>query len=102
MSMSRTHETYFEREDGTEVCVEYTITPYDPGVSSGPAEICYPPEGGEVEIISVKDESGKSLDWTADEDQKWSVSIFENHDFDDGPDPDWEREVRWEDERDAN
>lgn len=25
------------------------VTPYDPGVSSGPPERCYPPEGGEVE-----------------------------------------------------
>ena len=29
--------------------VEYEITPYDPGRASGPVELCYPPEGGEIE-----------------------------------------------------
>lgn len=28
------------------IYVEYT--PYDPGVSRGPVEVCYPPEGGEL------------------------------------------------------
>lgn len=26
-----------------------SATPFDPGVSFGPAESCYPPEGGEIE-----------------------------------------------------
>lgn len=33
--------------------VEGNATPYDPGVTSGPPESCYPPEGGEVEIENV-------------------------------------------------
>ena len=33
--------------------VEGNATPYDPGVTSGPPEACYPPEGGEVEIENV-------------------------------------------------
>lgn len=33
--------------------VSGTQSPYDPGVSSGPPEACYPPEGGEVEIEEV-------------------------------------------------
>ena len=36
-----------------ELRVEGSATPYDPGVSSGPVEACYPPEGGEVEIEEV-------------------------------------------------
>lgn len=36
-----------------ELCCEVTATPYDPGVSSGPVEACYPPEGGEVEINEI-------------------------------------------------
>lgn len=36
-----------------EIEVEFSATPYDPGVCSGPPENCYPPEGGEVEIESV-------------------------------------------------
>jgi hypothetical protein len=96
--MAHTHVMDFERDDGTEVCVEYTISPYDPGVSSGPAEICYPPEGGEVEIVRVNDAAGNDIKWTDDEDQKWSDYIAQNHDFDDGDDPDYDRDVRWEDE----
>ena len=33
--------------------VEFKTSPYDSGVSSGPAELCYPPEGGEVEDAEV-------------------------------------------------
>lgn len=85
--MARTYFETFERDDETEVTVEYTISAYDPGVSSGPAEICYPPEGGEVEIIKVFNDSG-DLKWTDDEDEKWSAWIAENHQFDDGDDYD--------------
>lgn len=100
--MSATHFTSFERDDETEVTVEYTISPYDPGVSSGPPEICYPPEGGEVEIVGVNDADGRELQWTDAEDEKWSDWIAQNHDFDDGFDPDWERELRLEDARYAD
>lgn len=34
--------------------IECDVTPYDPGYTSGPPEKCYPPEGGECEIVSVK------------------------------------------------
>ena len=40
-------------EDG-EYTVEAYVSPYDPGRTWGPPENCYPPEGGEVEITSVK------------------------------------------------
>jgi hypothetical protein len=30
-----------------------TVTDYDPGVLSGPPENCYPPEGGDVEDLTV-------------------------------------------------
>lgn len=90
--MARTHVMDFERDDGTEVCVEYTISDYDPGVSSGPAEICYPPEGGEVEIVRVNDAEGNVIKWTDAEDEKWAREIAENHvfdDYDDGNDDCW-------------
>lgn len=40
----------------TETCydIECEVTPYDPGRTYGPPENCYPPEGGEVEILSIK------------------------------------------------
>ena len=44
-----THVTYIE----IRVEVEYNATPYDPGVTRGPPESCYPPEGGEVEITEA-------------------------------------------------
>jgi hypothetical protein len=33
--------------------VQFTTTPYDPGISIGPAEKCYPPEGGEIEDVEI-------------------------------------------------
>lgn len=44
-----------ELPDGTEVMynIECDVTPYDPGVSYGPPERCYPPEDGGVEILSI-------------------------------------------------
>jgi hypothetical protein len=80
--MARTYFKDFEREDGTEITVEYSITPYDSGVSSGPAEICYPPEGGEVEILKAFTDAGP-IDLTDDEERVWPQDIFENHDFSD-------------------
>ena len=97
--------------------VEFTATPYDPGVSSGPAEQCYPPEGGEIEIQriaalfypEVKPIKGpghhvsgspqidlECPDWLAeaiianvsDDDLQDAI------DFDDGPDPDAEYDRR--------
>lgn len=92
--MTRTHYTDFERDDGTEVTVEYSITSYDPGVSSGPPEICYPPEGGEVEIVKVFSDTNHDIAWTDDEDTKWSQKIFEDHVFDDYDDyEDWRDEA---------
>lgn len=80
--MARTHFQSFERDDETEVTVEYTISDYDPGVLSGPPENCYPPEGGEVEIIRVFTDAG-DVTFTDDEAEKWSDWIAQNHDFDD-------------------
>lgn len=31
-----------------------TVSPYDHGRCSGPPELCYPPEGGEVEIDEIR------------------------------------------------
>jgi len=30
--------------------ITHSVTPFDPGCTSGPPERCYPPEGGEVEL----------------------------------------------------
>ena len=39
---------------GFDLEVAVDVTPYDPGRAWGPPESCYPPEGGEVEILSVE------------------------------------------------
>lgn len=75
--MPRTHETTFERDDETEVTVEYTISPVIPATWYEPAE------GGEVEIVRVTDADGVEIKWTDDEDEKWCSWIAENHDFSD-------------------
>jgi hypothetical protein len=91
--MSRRHRnnehewtTYRELEDGTEVelTVTYTITPYDPGISYGPPERCYPPEGGDVEIVAVTDDAGNVIEPTEAELKAWDTAIYEQHDFDAG------------------
>lgn len=75
----------FERDDCTEVEVEYTIT------SVTPATYWKPAEGGEVEIVSVTGPDGP-VKWTDEEDEKWCARAAEDHEWDDGPDPDDEYE----------
>lgn len=92
--MTRTYYAFFERDDETEVTVEYSITPYDSGNTYGPAENCYPPEGGEVEIVKVFSDTDPDIKHTDAEEQKWSQKIFEDHDFDDYDDyEDWRYEA---------
>ena len=37
-----------------EADVYYLVNAYDPGNISGPIERCYPPEGGEVEVLDIR------------------------------------------------
>ena len=59
----RTREFYRENEDC--VIVTYTQTPYVPAQTSGPAEICYQVEGGEVEQGRAKLVRGRLRDAAA-------------------------------------
>lgn len=74
--MTRTHLTTFERDDETEVTVQYTITPIIPQTYWQPAE------GGEVEIVKVTDENNVAIQTTDEEDEKWCLWISENHEDD--------------------
>lgn len=85
---SEEYETTFELDNGVEVTVIYTINPFDPGVVSGPPENCYPPEGGDAEVLRVLDSSGGEIAWSAADDEKWRSWIEQNHEWDEGPDPD--------------
>lgn len=53
MNRVKIEEAYLCDLEGQDVNYSATIGfwPYDPGVSSGPPEYCYPPEGGEVEDV---------------------------------------------------
>mgnify|MGYP000196209533 FL=1 len=84
--MARTHKYVWcprDEHGDHEIHLTYTITPYDPGNTYGPAESCYPPEGGEVEILSAE-EGGLSLTLSAHEIEAASDAIFQDHDWDDG------------------
>lgn len=74
----RSHTLAFEfevpdddAEDGLRVLqveAKVRVSPYDPGNICGPADSWYPPEGGEVEIDSVKidGKEWKEADWPHD------------------------------------
>ena len=93
--MSRTYFMDLTRDDGeTEVQVEYTISAFVPAQTYGPAENCYPAEGGEVEITDCwlladadRADAPRVL-LTPDEDARMCREIFEGHEPDDGPE--WE------------
>lgn len=90
------HTTYLD--DDTEISIEYTQTPYDPGRTYGPPEDCYPPEGGEVEIekVSIIAEDGSETPYIPTNEQliAWTEEIEQLPIEDDGPDPDYEYDRR--------
>jgi len=82
-----------------EVRARAQFSPYDPGVSSGPVEACYPPEGGEFEDGEVELVIGKrvlvTLRWDdarelfgADFLDKLETQAWENSDI---QEPDYDR-----------
>lgn len=84
--MKKTCTTYIE----IEIEVEFGATPYDPGVSNGPPEACYPPEGGEVEIESIT-YNGKAIELSDDDQKKVQEEIEQkvaDGEFDSEPDYD--------------
>lgn len=78
-------------EAETEIEVEYSISAYDPGVIFGPPERCYPPEGGEVEIMGAwlrprGQQRGESIELSDAEIERISTWLAENPPEDDGYD----------------
>jgi hypothetical protein len=72
---------YTTNPDGSEVETVYEIecdlTPYDPGRTYGPPEKCYPPEGGDCEILSVKLLGVEVKDWEKFIDKDMEEAIAE-------------------------
>jgi hypothetical protein len=73
---------FLDDEDETEIIVAFTMTVFDPGVRIGPAEFCYPPEGGEVEILGVWRKAGRTdasrIELTQAEEYRLIIHIQEN------------------------
>lgn len=76
------HDTTFlltRGDEEFELYVEYDIDPYDPGVTSGPPENCYPPEGGGVSDMRITVD-GKPFEVTDEDDQRITRHVEETHD----------------------
>lgn len=56
-------EAFFDEETDEifEVEAEWSFTAFDPGVSYGPPEACYPPEGGELLGVELTLPDGKRI-----------------------------------------
>ena len=74
-----------------EVVVEAEVSDFWPAQTYGPPERCYPDEGGEVELLSVKDaQTGEEITLPSDVEEALIDQATErapNHEPD-GPDPD--------------
>jgi hypothetical protein len=80
----------------TEILVEYSISGGCAAQTYGPAELCYPAEASEVEIVNVclaqgLDADGKNIPVALTDDEIESITqwIVENHEHDDGTDYDY-------------
>jgi hypothetical protein len=88
-------------DDETEIEVEFEITPYVPQRTYGPAELCYPAEGGDVEIITARLKTNGcviEVNLTEAEHDRITNWLLENEVEPDGPDPDDARD-RMNDDR---
>lgn len=98
-------DQYADKNGEVELHFECSVSPYDPGRSSGPPESCYPPEGGEVEDIetSVMNRDKKLVKL----DDKWAESLIEHFRdridekaFEEANEPPDEPEREWEPDED--
>ncbi len=65
-------------DEQIDVDLEYVLSPFDTGNTYGPAENCYPPEGGELEeLVAYRD--GEPFALTKAEADEAEAFILENH-----------------------
>jgi hypothetical protein len=70
-----------ETDVETDLTVRCSVSPYDPGRTSGPPEDCYPPEGGEVESYKAFGPDGEPVELTSEEEERLQELVDEE-----GPD----------------
>ncbi len=60
----RSLDQYADENGEVTVFFECMVEAYDPGRISGPPDLCYPPEGGGVEVVRVyiEDNAGKEVE----------------------------------------
>lgn len=90
--------TIVRGDEEIEINVEFTATPFVPAQTYGPAENCYPAEGGEIEITAVFVD-GIAIDPPLTDDEEAKVIDYlqeslSDDDFDDEPDWDFEYDRR--------
>jgi len=66
-----------DESDAFELDISYRVEAYDPGRIFGPAEHCYPPEGGGVELLSIQ-RDGVDYDLSEAEQNKIILWLEEN------------------------
>lgn len=71
----------FKRDDSSDVTVEYEIS-YGSSTTYSPAYGADGGEGVEVTIVKVFDDINPSIQYTDDENERWSDYIAEHHEFD--------------------
>lgn len=70
-----------ETDVETDLTVECSVSPYDPGRTYGAPEDCYPPEGGEVEVYRAFGPDGEPVVLTSEEEERLQELVDEE-----GPD----------------
>ena len=84
MIQGRTQLMGFTRDDGTEALIEYKLEPFDPGVSYGLPENCYPAEGGGLDEWEATSDGIKVIELTDAEIDRMEEAIAKL------PPPDWD------------
>lgn len=92
--MNPTFLETLELDDGTPITVKFAQGRYYPAILSGPADNWAPAEGGEIEILDVFGDDGKSVAITDTERQRLYDELYRMPPHEPERDPDREREQR--------